>query len=134
LPDVVADAKATLKRSAPFLPVIRALGYPVAFVAQDGQERLRVPWDDFDVLFIGGSTAWKLGPHARTLAAAAREHGKPVHLSRGNTRCRLRLADEMGCDSADGTTITRGPDKNLPQMLAWLRELNHQGVLWEAAS
>lgn len=129
-PDVVGDAKATEKRSAPFLPIIRALGYPAAFVAQDGLERRQPPWDDFDVLFIGGTTDWKLGPHARALAGEVRSRGKWVHLGRGNTRCRLRLADEIGCDSADGTTLTRGPDKNLPQMLTWLRELNHQGTLW----
>src|SRR5690349_16728191 len=55
-PDVVGDAAATLERSAPWLGKIRELGYPVAFVAQDGLEVLPVPWDEFDVLFIGGST------------------------------------------------------------------------------
>jgi hypothetical protein len=45
-PDVVGDAAATLARSAEWLPRIRALGYPAAFVAQDGLEALEVPWDD----------------------------------------------------------------------------------------
>src|SRR5690242_10191187 len=47
-PDVVGDAVATIERSLPWLPKIRALGYPAAFVAQDGQESLPVPWDEFD--------------------------------------------------------------------------------------
>src|SRR4051812_23692588 len=34
-PDVVGDAEATLARSAEWLPQIRELGYPAAFVAQD---------------------------------------------------------------------------------------------------
>jgi len=53
-PDVVGDARATLARSAPWLPRIRALGYPAALVAQNGLENLVTPWDDFDALFIGG--------------------------------------------------------------------------------
>lgn len=53
-PDVVGDAAATWERSAPWLPRIHALGYPAAFVAQNGIEGMEVPWDAFDVLFIGG--------------------------------------------------------------------------------
>src|SRR5262245_44944205 len=41
-PDVVGDAAATLARSVPMLPRIRALGYPAALVAQDGLEHLSV--------------------------------------------------------------------------------------------
>lgn len=55
-PDVVGDAEATLDRSLPWLPQIRALGYPAAFVAQNGAEEPgRIPWDAFDVLFLGGA-------------------------------------------------------------------------------
>ncbi|MDG4834125.1 hypothetical protein O7627_33210 [Solwaraspora sp. WMMD1047] len=52
-PDVVGDAAATLARSVPMLPRIRAAGYPAALVAQDGLERLRVPWELTDGLFLG---------------------------------------------------------------------------------
>ena len=127
-PDVVGDAAATQARSAPWLARIRALGYPVAYVAQDGLEDLTVPWDAIDVLFIGGTTAWKLGPHARTLAAQAKTRGKRVHMGRVNSERRYRYAAAIGCDSADGTYLTFGPDVNLPQLLAWTRNDN-QGVL-----
>jgi hypothetical protein len=40
-PDVKSDAAATLERSMPWLPKIRALGFPAAFVAQDGQQDLK---------------------------------------------------------------------------------------------
>jgi hypothetical protein len=122
-PDVVADAAATLALSAPMLPRIRALGFPVALVAQDGLEDLTVPWDAFDVLFIGGSTEWKLGPAARRLTAEAKLHGKWVHMGRVNSRQRLLYADAIGCDSVDGTYLAFGPDRNLPTLLSWLREL-----------
>lgn len=122
-PDVVADAAATLERSAPWLPRIRALGYPAAFVIQDGQENLPMPWDDFDVMFIGGSTEWKLGKHALELVFQAKARGKWVHMGRVNSERRLRYAHAIGCDSADGTYLTRGPDVNLQKVLGWLAML-----------
>lgn len=133
-PDVVGDAQATLERSLPWLPKIRSLGYPAAFVAQDGLERRSVIddpkwWDTFDVLFIGGSTEWKLGPAARELAAAAKHYGKRVHVGRVNSEKRFRYASApypfgLGADSADGTFLTFGPDQNLPRLQTWLRSVN----------
>lgn len=124
-PDVVGDAAATLARSLPWLPRIRELGYPAALVAQDGLESLPVPWDAFDVLFIGGTTSWKLGRHARALVAQAKARGKRVHMGRVNSERRYRYALAIGCDSADGTFLTFGPDLNLPHVLAWARIANH---------
>lgn len=128
-PDVVGDAAATLNRSMPWLPRIRALGYPAAFVAQNGLEDIDVHWDAFDALFVGGDTAWKLGPHARALVAEARARGKWVHMGRVNSERRLRYAAAIGCDSADGTYLAFGPDVNLPNVLAWLRGVNNQPAL-----
>jgi len=119
-PDVVGDAVATEARSTPWLPKIRALGYPVAYVAQDGLENLTVPWDDFDALFIGGSTDWKLGPAARDLVAQAKARGKWVHMGRVNSRKRYRYAQSIGCDSVDGTFLTFGANMNLPKLLTWV--------------
>jgi hypothetical protein len=123
-PDVVADAEMTLIRSEPFLPVIRALGYHAAFVAQDGLENLAVPWDSFDVLFIGGSTGWKLGPQAARIASEALKRGKHVHMGRVNSLKRLRYAQSIGCTSADGTYVVYGPEVNLPTLLDWMIEVS----------
>jgi hypothetical protein len=131
-PDVPFDAAATLARSLPWLLRIRALGIPAAFAAQDGLETLDVPWDEFDVLFIGGTTGWKLSRHARALTMEAKLRGKQVHMGRVNSHMRLRYAHHIGCDSADGTYLAHGPDVNLPDVLAWLRAVNHQTSLWEA--
>lgn len=130
-PDVVSDATATLERSMPFLLKIRALGFPVAFVAQDGAtvDDL-IPWGHFDVLFVGGSTGFKLGVDARAIVAEAKRRGNRVHMGRVNSFRRLRYAKEIGCDSADGTFITFGPDVHLPKVLAWVDRVNNQGVLW----
>lgn len=133
-PDVVGDAWRTHLRSTPWFSKVRDLGYPVAYVAQDGLENHPVPWHDFDVLFIGGSTQWKLGQHARTLVHQAKAHGKGVHMGRVNSQRRLRYAEAIGCDSADGTFLAFGPERNLPQLLGWLRGINDQPTLdWTAS-
>lgn len=132
-PDVVGDAAATLAKSAPWLPKIRALGYPVAFVAQDGLELLPIPWDDFDVIFIGGTTEWKLSSHARDIAAEAKRRGMWVHMGRVNSERRFRYASAIGCDSVDGTFLTFGPDVNLPRLLRWL-STNDQLAMFEGWS
>lgn len=131
-PDVVGDAAATLERSAPFLQQIRALGYPAALVAQDGLEDLEVPWEEFDVLFIGGSTEWKLGPAARDLIRQAKARSKWVHMGRVNSERRYRYANDLGCDSVDGTYLTFGPDINLPKLLNWSR-VENQDTLFAIA-
>lgn len=128
-PDVVADAGATLERGRPWLCKIRELGYPVAYVAQDGFEACRPHWWEFDVLFIGGSTEWKLGHQARAAVAEAKARGKRVHMGRVNSLKRLRYAQAIGCDSVDGTFLTRGPDVNLLRVRRWLRELDEQQPL-----
>lgn len=129
-PDVVADAAATLARSAPWLSRIRDLGFPVAYVGQDGADVTPPPWPAIDVLFLGGSTQWKLGPAARDLAADAHTRGIPVHMGRVNSERRWAYARQIGCSSADGTILTRGPAVNLRRVLSWTREA-HQLYLPE---
>ncbi|KAA6215034.1 hypothetical protein CP973_39205 [Streptomyces albofaciens JCM 4342] len=118
-PDVPMDARATLRESAPWLPHIRALGYRAAFAAQDGAESMALPWDDFDVLFLAGTTDWKLGQDARDLTAQALELGKGVHMGHVNSARRYRYARSLGCGSADGTFLAYAPDTNLRRLSAW---------------
>lgn len=134
LPDVVADWPATLARSEPWIDRVKALGYPVAIVIQDGCTPDTVPWDRIDVVFVGGTTGWKLGPEARELVAEAKRRGLWVHMGRVNSERRLRYASHIGCDSADGTFLTFGPDVNLPRLQAWLRGVNDQGDLFGGAA
>lgn len=122
-PDRVGDAEGALARSLPWLRRIRGLGLPAAFVAQDGSEKdmdRLIPWGELDVLFLGGSTEWKLDPErAGAVTAEARRRGIPVHMGRVNSGRRLKLAASWGCATADGTFLTFGPDRNLPRMLRW---------------
>ena len=126
-PDVPMDAAATLAESLPWLPQIRALGVPVAFAAQDGAEVPgMVPWDEIDVLFLAGSTDWKLSRATGDLAYEARQRGKRVHMGRVNSERRLRHAAAIGCDTADGTYLAFGPDQNLPKVAGWMNRLTRR--------
>lgn len=124
-PDVVGDHAATVELSLPMLPRIRALGYKAAFVAQDGWHPDTTPWDEFDVLFIGGTDKFKLGIGGEAIKEAKRR-GKKIHMGRVNSFKRLRLAFVLGCDSADGTYLKFGPDINEPKLIKWLDLLSKQ--------
>jgi hypothetical protein len=149
-PDVIGDAATSRTRSLPWLPKIRQIGYRAAYVAQNGETTATAPWDEFDVLFLGGVrecrpchltwrpewgtparkqkcpecgrvlTEWKLDSDAYTLVREAEILGKKAHMGRVNSDRRLRIAEGMGCDSVDGTYLTYGPNINLPKLIGWL--------------
>lgn len=125
-PDVVADADATLARFRIWRPTLDYYGLPIAFVAQDGQEDRPVPWDAIRCLFIGGSTAWKEGPHAAALMHEAHARGKWVHVGRVNTQRRYWWLSSLPVDSIDGTCFSKWPDKFIPWMLRRFDGIQHR--------
>ncbi|NIV38563.1 MAG: hypothetical protein GWN58_56855 [Anaerolineae bacterium] len=108
-PDVVGDARATLHLYGEWEHRIKATSFPVAFVAQDGQEALDFPLA-FDWLFIGGTTEWKLSDAADECIRRAKRLGKPVHVGRVNSIKRIRHFQIMEVDSVDGTFPIYEPD------------------------
>lgn len=128
-PDVVADSAATLERSRPMLARIRGSGFRAALVAQDGMTPRDVPWSETDVLFLGGTTNWKLGLDAETLAVEATKRGVWLHMGRVNSLRRMRRAQAMGCQSVDGTFVAFAPDTNTARLRTWLRAIAEQPVL-----
>jgi len=130
-PDVVGNHEQTLHRSLPWLPRIKDLGYPAAFVAQDGATPDNVPWEEIDALFLGGTTIFKLGPQASALISEARRRNLWVHAGRVNSKKRYFAFAALGCDSCDGTYLTYGPQINLPKLLSWVREYRQQHPLFE---
>lgn len=134
-PDKVGDAYETTKRSLPVLPLLREAGYKASYVGQDGLRLtstgqleavspaggvIPVPWASFDVLFIGGTTEWKLSLFVVELVAAASIQGKWVHMGRVNSYKRFMIAALMGCDSVDGTFLAFGPTVNLVKLESWV--------------
>lgn len=124
-PDVLGNHKATVERSVPTLRKLRSWGFKAAFVAQDGWEEETTPWDEFDVLFIGGSTEFKFR-NGRDAVGAAKARGFMAHMGRVNSLDRLRASVAIGCDSADGTCLAFGLDKNWPKVKWWLDHLDIQ--------
>jgi hypothetical protein len=45
-------------------------------------------------------------------------------MGRVNSQRRWMYARHIGCQSADGTLLAHGPDRNLPDVLAWIRALD----------
>lgn len=140
-PDVVFNAQATLDLFDVWQPRLAARGFPVALVAQNGIERLTVPWDRLDCLFLGATTPWKLSDVFRALTHEAKARGKLVHMGRVNSHRRLRIAYAWGCDSVDGTGYSMFPDTHLPAALNYLKRLHrtpptfyHQGTFFAPAS
>lgn len=125
-PDVYMNADATLARSLPHIKTIRNMGYPPAFVSQNGCRSDIVPWGDIDCLFVGGDDEWKLGPASWELCHEAKRRGKRVHVGRVNSFKRLQLCAKNDVDSADGTYLKYGPDVNWPKMISWLDRVNNQ--------
>lgn len=128
-PDVVGDAVLTLERSVPVFSMIREAGFKAALVGQDGLEDLDIPWDDFDCLFIGGTTEWKLSEPAYSLVAEAKKRDKWAHQGRANSFRRLKAAALSGYDSADGTFLKFAPDTNIIRMERWFERLRQQPVM-----
>ena len=120
--ETVSIAEKTLDRSQPYYSAIRARGYPVALVMQNGLQYLDIPWSNIDAVFVGGTTDWKLSLEACLIIREAKSQGKWAHMGRVNSALRLRKAADMGCDSADGTYLKYGPDTNLKNLKDWLQK------------
>jgi hypothetical protein len=121
VPDVVGDALATARQFERWWTAPARRGLPVALVAQDGLQDmgrwLSTAWPRIYALFIGGSTAWKLGPAARALVREAKSRALWIHMGRVNSLKRIAYAAEIGCDSIDGTGWMRWRNIRLPEGL-----------------
>lgn len=129
IPDVVCNAGATLDRFERLAPAVAEMGYPVALAAQNGLEYLEVPWDDLNVLFLGGDTAWKMGTAAGTLTREAIDRGKRVHAGRVNGGRRFAHFRGLGCATADGKCVNVAPDTNVGRPDLWEARVD-QGVMF----
>lgn len=104
-PDIVASARRTLELFEYWYP--RLCNWPLALVAQDGQEDLPIPWDLIQAIFIGGSTQWKMSRHAADIVKTAKGMEKWVHVGRVNDPVRWQHFEDLGADSVDGTGIAQ---------------------------
>ncbi len=110
-PDVVADYIATLEQYQEWYPRLRAEGWPVAYVAQDGCELATLP--ECQAVFIGGSTEWKMSDAPLKIIRQARLLGLWTHVGRVNSQKRIRHFQLAGVSSVDGTCIAFAPNQNM---------------------
>ena len=117
VPDVVADKEATLTEWDRWTPIVTSFGFPLAFAVQDGMLPKDVP-QNAEVVFIGGTTAWKW-----LQAPVFCQQFPRVHIGRVNSYKRLVFAERCGAESCDGTGWGRGDRKQLAGLQQYLREV-----------
>lgn len=114
VPDVVADAVATLAFAERWLPLLGQ--HRPMLVLQDGMTPGEIDaWRDGRGLygvFVGGSSGWKDATLA-IWAGWARDRGLVCHVGRVNTLDRLRRCVEARVDSVDGSGVSRFTDHAL---------------------
>lgn len=124
VPDVVGKREETIEKWHEHIDEVRRFGFRPAFAVQDGMTFADVPCDDC-VLFLGGSTKWKL---AAIDPWCARFPGR-VHVARVNTWDRLLCSWRAGAVSVDGTGWFRKKSKTGGQradLLRFLRETQNK--------
>ena len=117
VPDVVADAVATLQQWDRWAEDIRARGFRAALVVQDGMTSADVRSAEPDAVFVGGSTAWKW----LWLWRFCDSHPR-VHVGRVNGYEPLLRCWRAGAESCDGTGWFRGDQDQLAGLERFLRE------------
>lgn len=116
-PDHVADGHLTLRDWPFWADIIRAVGFVPALVLQDGMLANEIPWPTVGAVFVGGTTAWKLGPQSAALVGVARARGLWAHMGRVNSFERISHAAKIGCLSFDGGQYSMFPDRRIPEGL-----------------
>jgi hypothetical protein len=133
VPDRLADAVATRQMFSEWGTIVSELGYPPAYVAQNGATPSTIPWDEIACVFIGGDTAWKLGPQAEAIVRYGRRLGVWTHMGRVNSLRRFRIAADWGVDSCDGTYLKFGPDVNTVRLVKMLNRVEAEPSLFGGA-
>lgn len=112
-PDIVGNARRTLELFHYWHPRIARYGVPVALVLQNGIENCDIPWRLVGALFIGGDDNFKGSRAVRDAIKCGRMMRSDlwVHMGRVNQPERRDMAESMGCDSLDGTSLVIFPDK-----------------------
>ncbi len=101
LPDVICDAKSTLKLWNKYYNKIKKYDFNLSFACQDNICIDDIP-DDVYCCFIGGSNKWK-----RENAHKFKNVREWLHIGRINNWNSIKWAEWCGADSIDGTGFFR---------------------------
>lgn len=119
VPDVVGNHAETLILWRAWVGTFQRLGYPPAFVLQNGLKMDDIPFGSISAIFIGGDTEFKFSLLVRDVINIARGRDIWVHMGRVNTINRIRYAGAVGVDSVDGTAAVRFMGKTLKSHLPY---------------
>lgn len=115
VPDVVANREATIANWHRYARYVQEMGWQTAFAVQDGMKPCDVP-SDADLVFVGGTTAWKW-----TFLPMWSEHFPRVHVGRVR-KTKLLICEQLGVESVDGTGWFRDSQHGNPAqyLRAWI--------------
>lgn len=119
MPDIVGSAVRTLELYDIFSKMFSR--FKRALVMQDGIEKLEIPWDNLEAIFIGGTDEFKESRTAKDCCKTARILNKWVHVGRVNTSRRVREYAGFA-DSIDGSGLSKY-DHMLEKVLQEIRQL-----------
>lgn len=120
LPDVVANHEETLALYHHWYPIYKDMGYKTAFVVQNGATIDTIP--ETDAIFLGGDTEFKLSDELATIVVDQKNKGHWVHMGRVNSIKRIKYAKSIGCDSTDGTGVSRFMKTLLPKFIEYYKD------------
>jgi len=125
MPDSIGDPVGTLKLWHEYAP--QYIGWPLAFVAQDGQESMEYPAaNEWSTLFIGGSTEWKMSEGAKQCVEYVQSLDKHIHIGRINSYKRfkhfadLEKSKEFTCDGTKQRFI--GAEKAMAEYDSYIQK------------
>lgn len=105
VPDIVGAAQRTRELFDHFRDELKP--WPLAYVCQDGQESVEIPWGDIEAVFIGGTDGFKDSQATIDCIKTAKILGKWIHVGRVNSARRFEHFESLGVDSVDGTGLAR---------------------------
>lgn len=116
VPDSVGKKKDTIEMWKAHSDRVRQYKCPLAFVVQDGMTPDDVPVDA-DVVFVGGTDAWKMKSLRMFTSAFSRVHVGRINGERGLWQCH-----EAGAESCDGTGWMRGGEERVMPLIRYLEQ------------
>lgn len=119
VPDWVGDCKKTLELWHKHAERVAGYGVKTALAVQDGMthEMVRSLKIQPSMIFVGGSTSWKL----RTMAGWCKAFDR-VHIARVNTENRLWACHRCKCESVDGTGWFKFGAEKVAELERYLRQ------------
>jgi hypothetical protein len=136
VPDVVYSARRTREVFSYWHNKLN--GWPLAYVSQNGQEDVEIPWGCIDAVFIGGDDEHKDGREGECVARAAMVMGKHLHWGRVNNYKRAKRIVELcrGYEklTCDGSGMSQHSDQRRAVGRAIREEDEDEGLFEKGAA